>query len=122
MDKSIEKEEIKSVNGKILAFGMAAVTLLVVVICGCLLLALYDMSSKYLTQTEIAQERQETIYTLRRALDRAEGKLYVYEAFISDKQETTVRKMITKYIRKENIKSTEVTLHDFERWVGIGGR
>jgi DNA-binding transcriptional regulator of glucitol operon len=116
-----EKEEIRSINGKVFAFGLTAITLLVVVICGCLLLALYSMSCHYLDQVKIAQDRQETIYTLRRALDRDEGKLYVYEAFLTDKQEQVVHKMITRYIRKEGIKSNEVTLNDFEKWMGIGG-
>jgi len=122
MSDSTENEEIKSVNDKVLAFGLAAVTLLVVVICGCLLVALYGMSSRYLEQSEISQNRQETIYTLQRALDNAEGKLYVYEAFINDKQERTMRKMITKYLRREKVKSTEATIEDFEKWIGIGGR
>jgi predicted DNA-binding protein YlxM (UPF0122 family) len=115
-----EKEEIKSVSGKVLAFGMAAVTLLVVVICGCLLIALYSMSSRYLEQIEIAQDRQQTISAMRRALDRAEGKLEVYEEFLNDRREEIVHKMIVKYLRREKVKSTDATLKDFEQWVGIG--
>ena len=60
-DTTLEKEEIKSVSGKVLAFGLAAVSLLVVVICACLVIALFSMSSRYLDQLEISQERQETI-------------------------------------------------------------
>jgi len=118
----LEKEEIKSVNAKVLAFGLAAVTLLVVVICGCLVVALFSMSSRYVAQLEIAQERQEIIHTMQRALDRTEGKLSVYEEFISDRREDIVQKLIVKYLRKSKNKSNAVTLQDFENWMGVGGR
>jgi len=122
MSALVEKEEIKSVSGRVLSFGLAAVTLLVVVICGCLVVALYGMSSRYFAQAEIAQERQATIHTMQRALDRAEGRLSVYEEFIGDRREEIVHKLIVKYLRREKIKSTDATLAAFEKWVGIGGR
>ena len=117
-----EKEEIKSVSGKVLAFGMASVTLLAVVICGCLVVALFSMSSRYIDQLEIVQEKKDRIHDLQRELDRANGKLYVYEEFIVDRRQEIVHKLIVKYLRKEKIKSTDATLHDFEDWVGVGGR
>lgn len=122
MSEQTEKEEVKSVDGKVLSFGLAAVMLLIVVICGCLVAGLFSVSSMYLEQSELAQDRQETIHTLRRALDRAEGKLAVYEEFIGDRREQIVQKLIVRYLKKERVKSTDVTLDDFEKWVGIGGR
>jgi len=121
-DLVAHEEEIRSISGKVLAFGMAAITLLVVVICGCLILALYSTTSSYSEQVTISQNRQEVISTLQRALDRVEGKLYVYEEFITDRRKEVIHKAIVKYLTKENTKSTDVTLDDFERWVGIGGR
>ena len=122
MEKDLEQEEVKSISGNVLAFGLAAVTLLVVVICGCLLIALYSMSSRYLDQTAISQDRKDVIYTLQRALDRAEGRLSVYEEFLVDRREEIVQKLIVKYLRKEKTKSTDATLNDFEQWIGLGGR
>ena len=122
MDIPNEKEEIKSVSGKVLAFGMATTTLLVAIICGGLIIALFSMSSRYLHQAQLSQERQEVITTMQRALDRAEGKLAVYEEFLGNRREIIVRKMITQYLRKERMRSTDVTLSDFEKWAGIGGK
>jgi hypothetical protein len=122
IEKEHADEEIKSVSGKVLAFGLASVTLLAVVICGCLIVALFSMSSRYLDQVELAQERKEKIYGMQRELDLAHGKLYVYEEFISDRREEIVHKMIVKYLRKEKVRSTDTSLDEFEKWVGIGGR
>jgi hypothetical protein len=120
---STEKtEEVKLVNGKVLAFGLAAVALIVVVICGALIIGLHGMSTRYISQLEISAERQEVIHSLTRALDRAEGKLAVYEEFIGNRREEITQKLIVKYLKKERIKSTDVTLNDFEKWVGMGGR
>jgi len=117
-----EKDEIKSISGKVLAFGMTTVLLMILVICGCLLLALYSMSSRYLTQMKIAQERQATVFALQRSLDHVHGKLAVYEEFITDRREDIVQKVIVKYLRNAQAKSTDVTLNEFEKWVGVGGR
>ena len=117
-----DQVEIKSVNGKVLAFGLAAVTLLVAVICGALVVALFGMSSRYLQQEELTREKQAVIYTMQRALDRAEGRLAVYDEFIGDRRQTIVRKLIVQFLRKTNVKSTDVNLNEFENWVGVGGR
>jgi len=117
-----EHTDIRIVNSTTLAFGISVVMVLVVVICGVLVLGLYSMSSRYLDTLEVANQRQQEIHTLTRALDRAEGKLNVYEAYITDRSSDLVHKLIVKYLKKEKLKSDKVTLDVFERWVGRGGR
>ena len=120
MSENVETS-VYNVNSKVLSFGIIVVLVLIIAICGGLLLALFSMSSRYFDQRELTAQNQETVYSLRRALDRAEGKLQVYEAFLVDRQEDIVQKLILRYLRKERVQSDGVTLRDFERWVGIGG-
>ncbi len=116
-----EKLEVKSVSSKTFAFGVVAIILVALVCSACLVLGLFSMSERYITQLEVSASRQDTILTLTRALDRAEGKLAVYEAFLTDRQEDIVEKLISRYLKKERTNSGNVTLEAFQRWVGIGG-
>jgi hypothetical protein len=123
---SDEQEKVYSLNSKFLSFGLAAIALIVVVICGGLIIGLYSMSTRYIDQLELAAERQKVIHSLTRALDRAEGKLLVYESYITDRREDSAKKLIVSYLRKTKSRSNQVTLADFEKWmdggIGVGGR
>jgi len=115
-------EVVRSIDGRVLAFGFTAIILVLMGICGALVFGMFSLSTHYAAELKSSQGKQQTILVLQRALDRADGKLSVYEEFISDRREEIVEKLIVKFLRKERVKSDNVTLHDFERWVGIGGK
>lgn len=69
-----------------------------------------------------------TATTLQRALDRAEGKLSVYESYLAGTQASTVNSLVRKYLEQEKAKPENVTLAKFYKWLseqfpnsGIGG-
>jgi len=119
----LAKDEVKSVDRKVLAFGMAAVTLLAVAICVALMIALYAATDKYLLKEGQLAECRDTNHTVQRELDKMDGKLEVYEAYLSDRRSDMVRKVIANYIRVEKIKPEDATLANFQQWVsGVGGK
>ena len=118
-----KQEEIKSVNEKVLAFGIATVMLLVVVICGALVIFLYSVSTELTSsldeQIELKNEivsKQNVIARLQRALDRAEGRLGVYEDFLIGTQVTAFKRLVKRFLKQQQTKSSEVTLQAFEQW------
>jgi hypothetical protein len=116
MDKK-DKEEIKSVNEKVLAFGIASLLLIMVGICAFLIFLYYQTAQKVIDKSEKIIEQNETISDLRRALDRTEGRLSVYEDFLIGDRITGIKKMIIRFLRSEKAKSDETTLEQFEEWI-----
>lgn len=125
----VDRKEERSVDRKIFSFGIAAIALLVVVICGGLVAALYGVSAQYSAEMQSNGECRQNVFDLRRALDRAEGRLDVYEGFLSDRRKDVMKKMINEYVAKTKINPADVTLDKFKEWmfgangvmVGIGG-
>lgn len=107
----------KSADGRILAFGIATVILLVAVICGGLCYSLYEMTNKYLDSLAAATVCKEDGFQLRRALDHSEGKLGVYEEYLTDRRNDILKKALLEYVQRERVNPSEVSLDKFQQWI-----
>lgn len=123
-----DKEETKSVNGKVLAFGIIAIGLVIACICGALMLLLYSSNNRYVESASNVIDCKSTLTTIQTELAEKNGKLLVYEEYLTDKRRDIIQKTIADYLLKEKVKTTEVTLEDFKNWMfgvprngGIGG-
>ena len=127
-----DEEKIRSVNGHIFAVCSAMFMVVVCVICGFLVYMLYERSEQLLTERNKVIEQNEQIFDLRRSLDRAEGRLGVYEDFLVNNQTSSLKRIIEAYLRKKKSAPADVTLADFTNWmdtqrlsgawkIGIGG-
>jgi hypothetical protein len=128
-----QKEEIRSVNEKVLTFGIMTVLVLLISMCAVLVFFLYSATSdlsrereRVIEEKHKIMELQASVYDLRRALDKAYGKLSVYEDYLVGTQVSAFKKLVRRFLQNEQVKSDQVTLEQFESWVGdrvgIGGR
>lgn len=115
-----ENEEIKVIDSKVLAFSIGVVALLAIVVCVVLSVALHTASSLYIEKAEQVVEQAKTISVLQRALDRADGKLSVYETYLTNRNKDIVRNFIVKFLKKKSKSSSKATIRQFESWMGIG--
>jgi len=114
------KEEVKSINGKVLAFGLITIAAVLAVFCIIMAAAFFIVSNKYVDKSDRVIEQTETISTIQRALDRAEGRLYVYEAYLTNRNVDIMRQMIARFLKNTNKKSSKATIRDFEQFMGTG--
>jgi len=129
-------EDAKIINSSVFNFGLIGIGTTIVGSLVGLLLLNYSLGLRIQDErakqdelrTQLA-DQQNTIYDLRRALDRTEGRLGVYEDFLIGTQVHALKRMVRDFLRSNKVKSTEVTLLEFEQWanqkvsypVGIGG-
>lgn len=118
----IEKnEEVKSINGKVLAFGLITIAAVLAVFCMIMVVAFFVVAGKYVDKSNVVLEQSEVILTHQRSLNRAEGKLQVYEAYLVNRNIDIVRNLIKRYLKTNRKRSNAVTLDHFEMWLGLGG-
>jgi hypothetical protein len=122
------KEEVKSINGKVLAFGIIAVALVIACICGALMMMLFSANSRYVENANEVVECKSTMVAMQYELAEKKGRLDVYDEYLNDRRRDIIKKTIADYMKKENIKTTDVTLEEFKNWVfgipnpsGVGG-
>jgi len=120
MDNLQESNNVRVVNSSVLAFAIGVVALLAIIICSVLVVFLYTVSQRYIEKSEIALSQGQTIVTMQRALDRTEGRLQVYEAYLVNRNVDIVKSLIARYLKRENKYSSAATIKQFEDWMGIG--
>ena len=124
--------KIKSIDGRMFAVCSAMFMIVVSIICGFLVYMLYERSDQLLEGKNRVIEQNEQIFDLRRSLDRAEGRLGVYEDFLVNNQMISLKHTIDSYLRKKKSTPTDTNLADFIAWIdsqkisatwkiGIGG-
>lgn len=106
-----------SVDGRVLAFGMIALLVMIVLICTTLILFLASAQSKLADAESRLLEQTNMINTVQRSMDRAEGRLGVYEDFLIGTQAGPVRRTIRKYLLSEKVRSDVATVIQFEQWL-----
>jgi len=128
--EEMKKEEVKIIDSKVLNFSIGVVALLAIVICTILSIALHTATSLYIKKSQDVIQQEKTISILQRALDRAEGRLSVYDAFLIKRNIDTIRSLIAKFQRDKHVNLEKVTVHQFEQFVqktypeyiGVGGK
>jgi len=127
-----DKEKVHNVNTHMFAVCAAMFMVVVCVICGFLVFMLYERSDQLLSERNKVIEQNEQIFDLRRSLDRAEGRLGVYEDFLVNNQTSSLKRIIEVYLRKKKTTPIDSNLADFTSWIdsqrvsgswkiGIGG-
>ena len=115
-----EETEIRSISGKILAFGVCALIVTLIVACLTMGILLYFTSQRLLDEKSIVLDTREEVYDLRRENDRLSGRLSVYDDFLIGTQISALKQMVTRYLRHRHVKSDTVSLSEFEEWVYTG--
>ncbi len=115
-----EKEEIKVIDSKVLAFSIGVVALLAIVVCVILSIAVHTASSLYIEKSQEVVQQEKTISTLQRALDYAGGKLDVYETYLTNRNIDIVRNLLAKFLKEGHKSSAKATIKQFEGWMGKG--
>lgn len=110
-------EDAQTITGRVVTLLVVSILVLMVMVCGGLIIALYSMGERALDAREVAAERLDTIYTMRRSLDRAGAKLEIYEDFILGRQRKTVEKMVERYLTGEGLKAKDAKVAGFMDWM-----
>lgn len=127
MEEKPEKvvSKVVSVDSRVILLAVGVLSFFAIAACAVLMIFYLHASNQYAEQKEITLNQTETITTLTRSLERSDGKLSVYEAFLVNRNSDIVRGIIAKFLRTERKDSTKTTLRQFEGWMlnrGIGGR
>ncbi len=118
-------EKVVSVDSRVILFAVGVLAFFAIAVCAVLMVFYLNAANQYADQREITLNQTETITTLTRSLERADGKLSVYEAFLVNRNSDIVRGLIARFLRNEHKDSTKTTIRQFEGWMinrGMGGR
>lgn len=115
-----EAQEVKVVNSRVLSFGLVTMAAFLLALFAVMTAAFFIVSNKYVDSSERSLEQSTEILTLQRALDRAEGKLYVYEAYLTNRNVDIMRQMIARFLKETRKRSTKATVRDLENFMGTG--
>ena len=115
-----EAQEIKVVNSRVLSFGLVTMAAFLLALFAVMTAAFFIMANKYVTSSERSLEQSTEILTLQRALDRADGKLTVYESYLTNRNIDIMRQMIARFLKTTNKRSSRATIKDLEDFMGTG--
>ena len=110
-------EEVKTVNNKVLAFGIISLLAMFLIITSVLLVFLFITTSKLYDAQDRILEQSELINDLQKSLHIVTGRVSVYENFLIGTQASSIRRLVRKFLKEEKVKSTETNLEEFENWV-----
>lgn len=113
-------EKTVSVDNRVILFAVGVLSFFALGACAVLMVFYLSASDRYTEQKEITLKQSETISALHLALERAEGKLTVYETYLVNRNVDIVRSLVAKFLRDEHKKSSSATIKQFESWIGSG--
>jgi len=109
-----------TIDSRVILFAFGVLLLFTLGACTTLMVFYHSASSRYHEQVGINQRQAQTHTTLQRSLDRADGKLQVYEAYLVNRNIDIVRNLIARFVKDERKDPAKATLKQFEVWLGIG--
>lgn len=112
---SMQSQEI-TVDSKVLTFGLFSLLALILVLVVSLVVLLYDAHTTNVEQRRCLVEKDQQIYDLRRSLDKAEGRLGVYDEFLLTTQVDTAKRLAAMFIR-DRTETTPPSLEDFLSYI-----
>ena len=117
---STEPEKAVSVDNRVILLAIGVLAFFALGACTVLMVFYINASNRYTEQKEITLQQAETISTMQRSLDRAEGRLGVYETYLVNRNVDIVRNLIAKFLKDERKSSAKATVRQFEGWMGVG--
>jgi len=88
-----------TVDGKVLTFGLFSLLIVALTLITALVVLLYDAHTTNTEQRERLIDKNQQIYDLRRSLDKAEGRLGVYDEFLLATQVDAAKRLATMFMR-----------------------
>lgn len=122
--KAVEEEEkqvVKSITGRVLAFGVGCLLVMILLICAVLLIMLHNTSEQLIASKTKILEQATVLHDMERRLDTTAGRLSVYEDFLIGTQSGPLRQLVRRFLLEEKVRSDETTLRAFEEWVYAKG-
>ena len=111
------EHDVKSITGKVLAFGVGCLLVMILLICTVLLTMLYSASEQLSMAKEKILDQTVVVSDMQRRLDVIGGRLSVYEDFLISTQSGPLRQLVRRFLLEEKVRSDETTLRTFEEWV-----